>query len=847
MIRTKIDYGIDLGTTNSAISRMENGTIRIIKSLDTQKDTTPSCIAVNQKGNLFVGDKAYLNYRSNSLKNLSNNTSFNSYIEFKRTMGTDKKYHSSFAEKDFSSEELSAEVLKRLKEYIQDENISAVIVTVPAAFKNNQIDATRKAAQLAGFSHIEVLQEPVAASMAYGLENLNKDGFWLVFDFGGGTFDTALLKVEDGIMRVVDTEGDNYLGGKNLDFAIVDQLILPHIQDRFSIHNILSDDKRKAEFRNALKFFAEEIKNNLSFNASHNIYVDPGDCGEDDEGEEIDIDLTITQEDLARILTPVFQRAVDLSLKLIERNNLKGSDLESLILVGGPTLSPILRKMLESQIRKPDTNVDPMTVVSKGAALYASTIDIAEDIIETTRDKTKIQLEIGSEASTVETEEFITIKILEDKTEGAIPEKVFAEIKRGDNAWSSGKIEIDTKGEIIDVHLEEGKTNIFKITLYDNQGNSLECQPNTFTIIQGSKIGNSTLPYNWGVEILSESSGKVVFQSAEGLEKNKSLPAIGVINGLKTQKQIRPGMDSDFIKIPLYQGEHNADGTRAIYNDHVYDIIISGSDLPTLLPENSQVDLTISIDRSQEVSVEAFFPYIEYTTEIKVPTNTVQSTDTDWLANEIKKAKSAVQELESKKDFTDDTKLKKLETTKEEIENLEKTFENDKNDVDNKQEVLTNLRRTLKVIDELSDDAEWPTLEAKLKETFYKLEKANQELGDDKSKQIVEQFRKQLEIVLEKKDIKLGNALFEELNVFYVQLTLIYQLIGSIQYYNENFGSLKWKDANQARSLINRGMQIIGSNPTTEELHPIVVSLIRLVSESPKPPKDDDGSRLRGK
>lgn len=85
---------------------------------------------------------------------------------------------------------------------------------MPAAFKNNQIDATRRAGKLAGFSHIEVLQEPVAASMAYGLESKSKNGFWLVFDFGGGTFDAALLKVEDGIMKVIDTEGDNYLGGK---------------------------------------------------------------------------------------------------------------------------------------------------------------------------------------------------------------------------------------------------------------------------------------------------------------------------------------------------------------------------------------------------------------------------------------------------------------------------------------------------------------------------------------------------------------------------------------------------------------------------------------------------------
>ena len=103
--------------------------------------------------------------------------------------------------------------------------------------------------------------------MAYGLENIEKDGFWLVFDFGGGTFDTALLKTEDGIMKVMDTEGDNYLGGKNLDFAIVDQLIIPHIQSNYSIDELLADDYKKAEVRNALKFFAEEIKNNLSFNA----------------------------------------------------------------------------------------------------------------------------------------------------------------------------------------------------------------------------------------------------------------------------------------------------------------------------------------------------------------------------------------------------------------------------------------------------------------------------------------------------------------------------------------------------------------------------------------------------
>mgnify|MGYP005854064141 CR=1 FL=1 len=836
MARTKIDYGIDLGTTNSAISRMENGEARIIKSLDKQKDTTPSCIAFNQKGTLFVGDKAYDIYRSNSLKSLSNQTPLNAYVEFKRTMGTDKKYYSTYVNKDFTSEELSSEVLKRLKEYVQDENINAAVVTVPAAFKNNQIDATRRAGKLAGFDHIEILQEPVAAAMAYGLDSKKKDGFWLVFDFGGGTFDAALLKVEDGIIKVIDTEGDNYLGGKNLDYAIVDQIIIPHIQERFNIDNLLSDEVKKEEYRRGLKFFAEEIKNNLSFKPSHNIYVDPGECGVDDEGEEIEIDLTVTQEKLKTVIAPIFQQAIDCSLTLLKRNNLKGSSLNSLILVGGPTLSPILREMLEKQICKPETSVDPMTVVSKGAALYASTVELPQEIKERTRDRTKIQLEIGHEASTVETEEFVTLKILKDKTEGEIPEKVFAEIKRGDNAWSSGKVEINTTGEVIDVQLNEGKINVFRVTLYDDKGNLLESEPNSFSVIQGSKISSATLPYNIGIEIKQKTTGKIVFTTVKGLEKNQSLPATGTLNGLKTQTQIRPGMDSDFIQIPIYQGEHGSEGTRALYNEHVYTIEIRGTDLPALLPENSDVDLTIILDKSQQMTVQAYFPYLDHTSEIEVPTDKVQSVETSWLSNEIRKAKGAVSELKRDGEHSDDAKLRKVES---DLYRIEKLFENNKNDVDCKQEVLTNLRKILKTIDELNEATEWPKLESELKEEYYRLEKANKELGNEKTTQVVKQIKNQLEEVIKLKDVKLGNVLLDEINSFFFQMTFIYQLIGFIRQHNQNFGSYRWRDPKKARTLINQGLQKISEGPDVDELHPIVISLIDLLPEENRPSDDD--------
>ena len=841
MARTKIDYGIDLGTTNSAISRMENGE-PTIKKTDTLKDTMPSCVYINKKKAIQVGDSAYNALKRDKLKAMKNwdDSNSNSYIEFKRTMGTDKKYASSNLDKELTSEELSAEVLKTLKSFVKDENVNSIVITVPAAFKNNQKEATREAAKLAGFNHIELLQEPVAASMAYGLDSDKKDGFWLVFDFGGGTFDAALLKVEEGIMKVIDTEGDNYLGGKNLDFAIVDEIILPYIQENFVIDSILADDTKKQILRNAMKFYAEETKIKLSFNDMHNILSDLGDIpGEDDEGEEFELDITVSQADITKAVSPVFQRAIDVSLSLLKRNNLKGADLDSLILVGGPTFSPVLRKMLEEQICKPDTSADPMTVVSKGAALYASTVNVSEEVREQTRDKTKIQLEIAHEASTVETEEFVPIKILEDKTEGIIPETVYAEVTRGDKAWSSGKVEINTIGEVIEIQLNEGKTNVFEVVLYDEKGNILECEPSSFSVIQGSKIGSATLPYNVGIELKDRATGKVRFTTIKGLEKNQSIPAVGTRNGLKTQKQIRPGMDSDFIKIPVYEGEHNSEGTRAIYNEHVTDIKISGADLPSLLPENSDVDLTVNIDRSEKVTVTAYFPYLDYSTEIEVD-STKTSIETSWLANEIRKAKGSIAELKQDGNSNNE-QLQKVEA---ELEQIEKAFENNKNDVDGKQEVLTNLRKSLKTIDELNETTEWPKLEEELKEEFYRLENANNELGNEQTNQVVNQFRSQLDEVIRAKDVKLGNVLLEEIGGFFFQLTMIYQLVGILRGFDSEFRSLHWADSNRARTLINKGLQIISENPNVNDLRPIVVSLYDLLPMEERP--SDDGDVLVG-
>jgi molecular chaperone DnaK len=836
MARTKIDYGIDLGTTNSAISRMENGE-PTIKKTDTLKDTMPSCVYINKKKAIQAGDSAYNALKREKLKsmNASDKVQSNAFIEFKRTMGTDKTYYSSNLEKELTSEELSSELLKSLKSFIKDESINSIVITVPAAFKNNQKEATREAAQLAGFNQIELLQEPVAASMAYGLDSNKKDGFWLVFDFGGGTFDAALLKVEEGIMKVIDTEGDNYLGGKNLDFAIVDKIIMPYLEENFVIDSILADDGKKQILRNAMKYYAEEAKIKLSFNNTHNILSDLGDIpGEDDEGEEFELDITVTQTDMSQAVSPVFQKAIDVSLDLLKRNNLDGASLDSLILVGGPTYSPVLRKMLGEQICEPDTSVDPMTVVSKGAALYASTVSQSEEIREQNRDRSKIQLEITNESSTVDSELFVPIKILEEKTSGEIPEKVYAEVIRGDKAWSSGKFKINTIGEVVEIQLVEGKTNVFNISLFDDKGNLLECEPTSFSIIQGSKIGSATLAYNFGVGLMDKISGVTKFRTLKGLEKNSSIPTVGTRNALKTQKQIRPGMDADVIKIPLYEGGEGAEGTRAIHNEHVSDVLISGGELPSLLPANSDVDLTVTLDRSEKIIVQAYFPYLDFTYDVEVE-RTKSTVETSYLEEEIQRARGSLREL-SAEDSTNNESVEKLNSQLDEIEKL---FESNKSDVDNKQQVLSNLRSLLKKIDEMTSTTEWPKLEQELKDEFYKLEKANTDLGNDKTTAMVNALRTQLDEVIRAKDVKIGGALLDEVRMLFFQLTLIYQLMAFIDVHNKNFGQYHWKDREKARGLINRGIQVINQNPSTDELHPIVIALIELLPDYEKPSGDD--------
>lgn len=826
---SRIKYGIDLGTTNSAIAVIEKGESAIVKS-EIQKDTLPSCVSFSKKKGVIVGDRAFNQLQRDKLTALKKGKSSESniFVEFKRLMGTDKKSHSSFMGVDYLSEDLSAEVLKKLKSFTQEGNFKSVVITIPAMFNDNQKAATKKAAELAGFHQVELLQEPIAAAMAYGIDEQVKDGKILIFDFGGGTFDVCLVNIEDGIMQVKDTAGDNWLGGKNLDQAIVDEIMIPYLKENYAIDSFLNDEAKNNLLKEALKVEAEKIKINLSFAETYDVTSDIDEYPEDDNGEEIELDFTVTNEKLKAALAPVFQKAVDISKELLAKNNLNGNTIGDLILVGGPTFSPILRELLENQICTPNTKVDPMTVVARGAAIYAMQFDIDDAIQEEVKDKTKLQLELSYEAQSVEEEEMLVIKLDKTNTKGEVPERLFTEVKRSDGGWQSDKSELSETGDVIDLKLRPGKPNVFEISITNKSGDSLDCEPNELTIVQGVKTGNATLPMNYGVELLGE-NGKANFYCIPGLEKNQTMPASGEKSGLRTQKDLRPN-SNDEINISIYQGTDNAEGTRASNQTWVSTVKLTGNHISKLLPKNSEVNLFLEIVRDGVFNLSVDIPYLNDTIDLPFDVSLKQKgEDNKWFDQQFKSIEDEIEAFEDSNDDYDSDRLNKIRSSIAEIKN---EYEARKSDDDTRMQTRDNLRKQFAEFDNLENESSWPSAEKSLKEGYYKLEENLKDSSNTQFTDSLNRFKIRMEKVLSRKNVQDAKDLDDEIRALNFAVVEdkhgIDLWIGIIYNMNNSFDTLVWSDKSKARSLIDTAMSEAVSNPNKDRIRNFVVQLWEL-------------------
>ena len=356
--REKI-LGIDLGTTNSAAAVMEAGRPVIIPSAEGPTiagKMFPSVVAFTKDGELLVGEPAKRQAITNPEGTI---------FEIKRKMGTN--YKVKVYGKEYTPQQISAFILQKIKrdaETYLGEKIRKCVITVPAHFNDNQRQATKDAGEIAGFEVARIINEPTAACLAYGIDKLDKEMKIMVFSFGGGTNDTTIMDFGEGVFEVLATSGDTELGGTDLDNAVVQYLV-----DNFKEETGIDLTKDKMAMRR-LKEAAEKAKIELSTLTTTDI--DLPFIASDENGPK-HLHYTLTRAKLEQLTRPIVERIREPIMQTLRDAKLEPKDIDKIILIGGQTRMPLVRRVVEEIMGKPaERGVDPMECVAVGAAIQGA-------------------------------------------------------------------------------------------------------------------------------------------------------------------------------------------------------------------------------------------------------------------------------------------------------------------------------------------------------------------------------------------------------------------------------------------------------------------------------------------
>jgi len=364
--------GIDLGTTNSAICSYDGETVRLYKSPD-QNDVTPSAIFIDRRGNKYLGKRAY----DSAAKNPDN-----AATKFKRMMGTSTPVKLSAVNVTMTPEECSSEILKLcfgyLPEEIRNSGKTGTVITVPAAFNQMQKDATLAAAEMAGLGNVALMQEPVAAVMCV-MKQRKGDGIFLVFDLGGGTLDIAIAESISGRVSLLAHGGVAMCGGTDFDRSILDNIVKPWLLAKFDLPGEFSANPKYKSLLRMCLWAAEKAKIELSSKEESVISLTESDLGVSDEsGAEVYVDIPFGRKQLDDLIAAKVNDGVQSARETLEKAGLTPHDAERVVFVGGPTQYKPLRDKVAFELGiASSTDVNPMTAVAEGAAVFAESIDWA--------------------------------------------------------------------------------------------------------------------------------------------------------------------------------------------------------------------------------------------------------------------------------------------------------------------------------------------------------------------------------------------------------------------------------------------------------------------------------------
>lgn len=600
------DCGIDLGTTNSclAIPDDDHG-FEIIDNQADRMSVTPSAVLINGKGRMLISQRAY---NSQKVEDLA--------IQFKRQMGLSKKIHFSSAGVDKMPEELSSEILKQLRNDAEtrlNRVVENVVITVPAAFKTLQSEATNKAGKMAGFKNIILLQEPIAAAVAYGAKPDSKDKHWMVFDYGGGTLDVAIISTLDNRLTVENSEGDNYFGGSDIDRILFREIVLKKLKEAgYKVDELFDESTSSGKsMARKIQLDCENCKIELSNRDSAVLEIFDID---DDDGEPIEFECEITRAELEALISETVERSIVIAKKALAGADIQANQLDKILLVGGSTFIPLVRQRLAEEFGvELDSSLNPMTVVAAGAAIYASTsvIDVEEDVEPTSVNNAIISLTYDP----ISSEEMVNVigKVTNIHDLSISKVKIDCSMSKDFSGicWTSGWMKLlDQHTGIfdVDVLLQKGVLNHFRVSACDSTGSEIVVENPYFDIKHNETVLKMSAPpatMSIGVQIRDPKTGYDVLYHV--IKKNSPLPAQDD-RTFKLSRDIDPAR-SDCITIKIWEGE-NTQNPEA--NFPAGAITVQSSAMDRMIPKGTEVELTIVADENRNIRVSGYIPDFDF-------------------------------------------------------------------------------------------------------------------------------------------------------------------------------------------------------------------------------------------
>jgi molecular chaperone DnaK len=715
-----INYGIDLGTTNSAIAKFVKGEVEVFKNpMETGKETLPSLVYY-KKDKIVVGTNARTYFERDT---------DNVFGTFKRKMGTTESFKVKNLNLNKTPIELSSEVLKELKTFVHTgETFDAVVVTIPASFNIVQSNATKEAGYLAGFKQVILLQEPIAASLAYANKRKEKDlenGQWLVYDLGGGTFDVALIKIKDGEMKVIDHEGDNFLGGADFDNLIIEQIVIPYLNKNFKFENLENEMKSRSgkynKFYIRMMIIAEQAKVTLSNRTVAEIEVRDI---IDENGIEVDVSIEITRSEFEGVIKEYVDKTLDMIKKILVRNSLKPSDIQFTLMVGGSTYTPYVRKRVEEILQIPiNCDIDPTTAIAIGAAYYAGTKEKNYDLDE----KKKIVNGIKVKLHAVHTSQD-DYEILSGRIEGSI-ENLFYQITREDKGFDSGRKPL-TNRISEDLPLVKSSYNFFRFQVLDDKNNIIETDAELIGIAQGKyDFAGQPLTYDICIERDNDPDLELSSTKLEPLFfKNTILPQ-KITKGYNLNKTILKGGNDKFI-INILEGPLSA---LPEANQTIGYIEIDGSKVSRDIVKGADIELTVEISESRDLKITVYIPMSDQQfTKVFNPSQ--QHLPVEKLQNEVEALSSKLEEeLEEAVKREDFETAEQLSLLKRKIDDLAVNTNSLTSDdvTDKKFQFEDTKRKIAQEIDDATRDKRISILKIKYQEDKKWCKKIVDEDGND--------------------------------------------------------------------------------------------------------------------